>query len=184
MTDLSLHLIDLVAESPTTKHTNFRGLLLHTPVKSSPLARRNATPPPPEEPKVAVDEPATAPRVTPSPEYSDTDQPTDLPSQTGGLRAPPLAHKASKASSLSMYSTQSGEEHQQLVPPSLIMAAFRRPDPRRPLVDSMRHSFAPSAFSFDEAVSERNRLSNISAGSEYLQHGEESDTPTEGYVAR
>ena len=176
---LSHILLDVVVDThAATKHNSLRGLLSHAPVKSSPLARRNMSPsPPPEESK------AGAPR-TPSPDYSDADQPTDLPTQTGGLRVPPLAHKASKASSLSMYSNQSGEEHQQLVPPSLIMAAFRRPDPRRPLVDSMRHSSAPSAFSFDETLSDRNRLSNISAGSEYLQQGDESDSPTDGFVAR
>ncbi|KAI0086677.1 hypothetical protein BDY19DRAFT_995685 [Irpex rosettiformis] len=168
---------------PAAKQNSFRGPLLHAPVKSSPLARRDSSPPLPEEPKVVTDVSAATPR-TPSPEYSETDQPTDLPTQTGGLRVPQLAHKTSKASSLSMYSTQSGEEHQQLVPPSLIMAAFRRPDPRRPLVDSMRHSSAPSAFSFDESFSERNRLSNISSGSEYLQQGDESDSPTDAYVAR
>lgn len=102
-----------------------------------------------------------------------------------GLRAPPLVHKGSKASSLSMYSTQSGEEHQQLVPPSLIMAAFRRPDPRRSYY-AERLSAAPSAYSLDEGYTERNRLSNISSGSEYLQHPDDVDAPipAEGYVAR
>lgn len=79
-----------------------------------------------------------------------------------------------------MYSTQSGEERQQLVPPSLIMAALNRPDPQKPLVS--RLSTAPSAF---DEYSEQNRLSHISAGSVYLQHADDqADHPTEpvGYA--
>ena len=68
-----------------------------------------------------------------------------------------------------MYSTQSGEERQQLVPPSLIMAALTRPDPRKPIVD--RLSAAPGTFS--GLLEEQNRLSHISAGSADLQQAEE-----------
>lgn len=157
-------------DTPTAKYFGFRGIN-HTPAKPSPLAH-NAIPIPPEAPPEETR--PTLPR-TPS---SQSDQLTSLPFSQGGHKGPPLVHKPSKASSLSMYSTQSGEERQHLVPPSLIMAAFRRPDPRRPLVD--RLSAAPSAYE-GSVFMEQNRLSNISAGSEYLQRADD-EPPTDGYA--
>ncbi|KAI0340145.1 hypothetical protein BDW22DRAFT_1431181 [Trametopsis cervina] len=170
---------DAVMDTPPAASRPISRIFAHAPARPSPLAKSATAPPvPPPRARHAVPPPAA--RRTPSPESDD--QPTELPSQIAGLKVPPLVHKTSKASSMSVYSTQSGEEHQQLVPPSLIMAAFRRPDPRRPLVD--RRSAAPSAYSFDEADTEHNRLSNISAGSVYLQHASDTDLPSGDYIAR
>ncbi|KAJ3554584.1 hypothetical protein NM688_g3033 [Phlebia brevispora] len=85
---------------------------------------------------------------------------------TESLQTPSLAHKSSTVSSISMYSTQSGEEHQMRVPSSLIMAALGRLDPRRPLSATYRRSARHSATT---ASDDFNRLSQISAGSAYLQ---------------
>ena len=68
-------------------------------------------------------------------------------------------------SSLSAYSAQSGEERQMRVPSSLIMAALERLDPRRPLSTGYRRAARHSVAMSDDL----NRLSQISAGSAYLQ---------------
>ena len=68
----------------------------------------------------------------------------------------------SNASSLSAYSTQSGEEHQVRVPPSLIMAAFAPPEPGQPVIAEYSPALRLSALEDD---AEQNRLSRASANS-------------------
>lgn len=78
------------------------------------------------------------------------------------LDVPRLNHKSSNASSISMYSTQSGEERQMRVPPSLIMAALSPPDPSRPIIAEYTPVTRLSAAEYDE----RNRLSSVSSSSQ------------------
>ena len=122
---------------------------------------------------VPVSQPAALQEPMPRPPPAYLSQRDSYPSQTTGQRTtsdlfepPSLAHKSSTVSTASMYSTQSGEEHQMRVPPSLIMAALGRLDPRRPLSATYRRSGRHSAATTNEDL---NRLSQVSAGSAYLQ---------------
>ena len=76
-------------------------------------------------------------------------------------RVPHLNRMASDASTLSAYSTQSGEERQVRVPPSLIMAAFSRPAPDEPVIAEYTPATRLSAAEYED----QNRLSRASANS-------------------
>lgn len=155
------------ANSPAVRALN------HAPARPSPLAR-TLTPPtraastpasPTEASQPLLTRPLTLRKDTASTATSSTTK------RMGSTLEPPksLAHKNSNASSLSAYSTQSGEERQMRVPPSLIMAALGRPDPPRAMMYS-----APSRLSAADS-DEPNRLSHISEGSAYLQ--QDDDVP-------
>lgn len=164
---------DVVSEAPAAKQIGLR-VHNHVPVRSSPLAHTTIPP----EPSTPSDESRPSLPRTPS---ARSEQQLAVSSRRGGLEVPKLAHKSSTTSSVSVYSTQSGEERAALVPPSLIMAALSRPDPRKPLVD--RVSTPPSAYVGEE--DEVNRLSHISEGSAHLQHAsDDSDSPSDsvGYA--
>lgn len=163
---------DVVGDMPTSRLFGLRART-HAPVRSSPLVH-SLTPPETEESTTTASEESRSPLPRTPSSRSDYLAST---TKRGLLDIPKLVHKNSEASSLSMYSTQSGEEHQQLVPPSLIMAALNRPDPQRPLVN--RQSLVPSAV---DEYSELNRLSHISAGSAHLQQPDDLADPPTGPV--
>ncbi|PSR75129.1 hypothetical protein PHLCEN_2v9314 [Hermanssonia centrifuga] len=136
----------------------------------SPLSQRGS---PPEE--MRLPRPLARERAVPSDPAA-----TNRRSTIMSLEAPSLVHKSSNVSSASIYSTQSGEERQVRAPPSLIMAAFGRLDPRRPLSANYRpgSGLRHSVNMYDDY----NRLSQISAGSAYLQRSDDySDVPV-GYA--
>lgn len=138
----------------------------HAPARPSPLAKSVT---PPDDSSSSSTEASVPPLPErPSPTRSNTDASkattTTAPSSWRGpamLEPPHLHHKSSNASSVSMYSTQSGEERQIRAPPSLIMAALSQPDPSQPLIPEYTPAQRLSATEGDDT----NRLSHVSATS-------------------
>lgn len=132
-------------------------MLQNAPARPSPLAR-SLTPPEAASPPPTSPTEVSQPLLPPRPAATD---PAARQSTTQNLVAPQLNHKSSTASSVSVYSTQSGEERIMRVPPSLIMAAFSRPDAAHPVIAEYTPALRLSAAEYDE----QNRLSRASQGS-------------------
>ncbi|KZT66723.1 hypothetical protein DAEQUDRAFT_767812 [Daedalea quercina L-15889] len=99
--------------------------------------------------------------------------PTQSPSPTSPVQpflkrplAKQVTHKASAASSMSAYSTESGEERQKRVSTSLVMAALGHLDPRRSWLGNYLPLSRRSRVMDDV---EQSRLSTMSAASAYSQ---------------
>ena len=163
-------------EVPAAKTLGLRPHNNHVPLRSSPLVRTIV----PSEPSTPSEASRTSLPRTPSSRSDQHILPASAPK--GGLQVPRLAHKVSTTSSASVYSTQSGEERQTVVPPSLIMAAFTPPSASRPLVDRRSVSRAPSAYHGTVTEEEQNRLSHISAGSAHLQEGSDDSDSSPGAI--
>ena len=140
--------------------------LSHAPARPSPLAKSVTPPEDSPSPTTEVSQPLLSER--PHPPRSDTDA-SKASSSTApsswriptAFEVPRLNHKSSTASTESMYSTQSGEERQIRVPPSLIMAALHHPDPSQPLIPE----YTPAQRLSVAENEEPNRLSHVSANS-------------------
>ncbi|KAH9830962.1 uncharacterized protein C8Q71DRAFT_862098 [Rhodofomes roseus] len=83
-----------------------------------------------------------------------------------------VTHKASAASSMSAYSTESGEERQKRVSTSLVMAALGHMDPRRSWLGNYLPLNRRSRAADDL---EQSRLSTMSAASAYSQPEAEAE---------
>jgi len=140
--------------------------LSYAPARPSPLAK--SVTPPDELPSPSAEPSAPLLSERPNPSRNDTDaskaSTLTAPSSwrtPAALEPPRLSHKSSNASSVSMYSTQSGEERQIRAPPSLIMAALNHPDPSQPLIPE----YTPAQRLSTTESEEPNRLSHVSATS-------------------
>ena len=144
--------------------------LHHAPARPSPLAR-TLSPPTPASPLASspteVSQPLLSPRTVTTRSDTDASSSTAATRRMTGpsLDVPMLNHKSSNASSVSVYSTQSGEERLMRVPPSLIMAAFSRPDPTQPVIAEYTPVTRLSTIDYDEP----SRLSRISQTSSSSQ---------------
>jgi len=90
-----------------------------------------------------------------------------------------VTHKASAASSMSAYSTESGEERQKRVSTSLVMAALGHMDPRRSWLGNYLPLNRRSRAADDL---EHSRLSTMSAASAYSQPDVDADADAEEHV--
>jgi len=133
----------------------------HKPPRPSPLGRNNSRH---EQAPLLVSTGRTE-YPSPSPRPSPAQSTATSPVQPFLKR--PLTHKSSAASSMSAYSTASGEERQKRVSTSLIMAALGHMDPRRSWLGNYLPLSAPRNRGNNDL--EASRLSRMSTASMYSQ---------------